>query len=465
MSTTDPNTLAETMAQQMKLTGVTPEQIAAAFHGIREQHLVGDYLEERVRPNLTPGKRTAFGPYLNLITDGYPDLCACMCSDCLETFRGDSQWTPCSCVQQGVCDCSEHDLADSPVGAKSCLESCVGIGDQDLASLRVADLDRIGAWAELRALKRTAVRNLKRGAAGRPTFSHDGRSARERVRDAFSHIYRVALGDVIPGISRNLAKEMQCKPRPAPQARAYTVEQLDELWNAIFTSGSDDTDLDMLMIWFCLETGSRRGGLLKLTVGDLLFATNEIRLGEKNNKVDLQPASGALLAALLGHALQRGDIVVSTCSGLDAEDVCVGDVISGRAVLRTDAPVAYFRNPRKATKRVRRADGSTKKRPVLDDSGDPILEPHPLTGRRFDTLWNRLKTELPWLDQMHGRPHDLRKTMGTFIERAYGHAVSQRWLRHGVSDSTGIYTLAGPAETRAAHAWIIGAADRQRDAM
>lgn len=465
MSRTSPTTLAESMAQQMKLTGVTPEQVAAAFHGIQEQHLVGDYLEERVWPNLTPGKRIAFGTYLKLITDGYPDLCACTCSECLDTFRGDSQWTPCSCVLRGTCDCSEHDLAASPVGAKSCLDSCAGIGNQDLASLRVADLDLIGAWAELRALKRTKVRNRKRGAAGRPTHSHDGRSARERVRDTFSHIYRVALGDEIPGILRNLANDMLCKPRPASQARAYTVEQLDELWNAIFTSGSDDPDLDMLIVWFCLETGSRRGGLLKLTVGDLLFATNEIRLGEKNNKVDYQPASGELLAALLGHALQRGEIVVSTSGGLAVEDVCVDDVTSGRAVLRTDAPVAYFRRPRKVTRRLKRADGSTETRPVLDDTGHPVLEPHPLTRRRFETLWNRLKGELAWLDQIHGRPHDLRKTMGTFVERAYGHAVSQRWLRHTVHDVTGLYTMAGPEETRAAHAWIIGAADGEGGAL
>jgi integrase len=57
-------------------------------------------------------------------------------------------------------------------------------------------------------------------------------------------------------------------------------------------------------------------------------------------------------------------------------------------------------------------------------------------------------------DEMHGRPHDLRKTMGTFIERAHGHAVAQRWLRHAITDVTATYTAASDAETTAAHQWL-----------
>ena len=81
----------------------------------------------------------------------------------------------------------------------------------------------------------------------------------------------------------------------------------------------------------------------------------------------------------------------------------------------------------------------------------------PLTRKRFEKIWKRLRAHLVWFDQMHGRPHDLRKTMGTFVERAFGHAVAKRWLRHADDDVTDTYTLASDEEVRAVHdaAWPI----------
>jgi integrase len=108
-------------------------------------------------------------------------------------------------------------------------------------------------------------------------------------------------------------------------------------------------------------------------------------------------------------------------------------VIAGCASLRTNAPVFYYRDRDRETG-----------------------EPRPLTRKRFELLWGRLKRELTWLDEIHGRPHDLRKTMGTFIERAYGHAVAKRWLRHSVGDTTGIHTAADEAEVEGVHRWLLG---------
>lgn len=48
-------------------------------------------------------------------------------------------------------------------------------------------------------------------------------------------------------------------------AKAYTLDQLKQLWDTIFTCGLDDPELAMLVWWFHLETGARRGGVLSLS--------------------------------------------------------------------------------------------------------------------------------------------------------------------------------------------------------
>jgi len=70
----------------------------------------------------------------------------------------------------------------------------------------------------------------------------------------------------------------------------------------------------MAIVWFCLETGSRRRGSIGLRVGDLLFHAGCVRLGEKNGKFDDQPVSTRRLEFLLGHGLRRSHIVIDNPS-------------------------------------------------------------------------------------------------------------------------------------------------------
>ena len=453
----DPN-VARLLLTQLEALGMTPDDLVAFASGATGTGTMTlrEFVTTRALKALTKGKRTVQMPYFALMLDGYPDLCGCMCADCMATFTGQSTWTPCPCVMRGTCSCRRADLERSVVAVGSCLEHCAGLGDRPLASVHLADWEHMARWAQLRARKRTEVRNAVRSAQGRATFAHNGRSAVEHFRGAASHVYTMAIEDGIPGVRTNIALKMTLKPRPKAAARSYSEAQLDELWQAIFTSGGNDPELDMLIIWTLLETGSRRGGPIGLKVGDLMFAANRMRLHEKNDKVDEQPVSPQLLATLLGHAIRRGGVVLHTVPGLAPEDVTVVDVIAGRAVLRTDAPVLYYAKRRKVTTTVTDADGTERKVDVLDEHGQPVDEPCPLTSKRFETIWKRLRADLVWLDQMHGRPHDLRKTMGTFVERVFGHAVAKRWLRHTEDDVTDTYTLASDQEVRAAHNWIMG---------
>lgn len=243
-------------------------------------------------------------------------------------------------------------------------------------------------------------------------------------------MFRRAVADPSTGVARNVALDAPKTQRPKSTARAYTITQLEELWDTIFTCGLDDPELGMLIVWFHLETGARRGGALGITIGDLDLLGQMVQLQEKFDNVAMQPMSIQLQRSLIGHALERGDIVLAATAGHDPANVTVDDVVAGRVTLRTDAPVFYYRKRRSITA----ADGTVN------------TFPHPLTRRHYNTLWDRLCSAVPWADQIHARPHDLRKTGAQWVERALGYSVAKAWLRHKVDDHTLTYTQATPEQ-------------------
>jgi integrase len=447
------------MVNNMKVLGIDPSlfvEFLAADLTDADAVTVGAFITDVVMPSLKKGQRVTYAPYAKLVIHGYPKLCSCFCARCLQSFKGDSSWSPCACVTAGICTCRKADLHKGEAETASCLEECAGLGDQQLGTEQLTDWEILARWAQMRAQKRTEVRNRKRSDEGLPTFDHDGRGAAEALIAFGNQLYRLAAGNKIRGVERHLLEDVNVKPRVDIVARAYTIDQLQELWQAIFTSGSDDAELDMLIVWLILETGSRRGGAINLTVGDLLFAAGMIRLSEKDGKVDKQPVTNELLQVLLSHALERGDILISKPHDLDIAEITIDHVINRVVKLRTNERVPYYKKWAPLTEDVVGTDGRTKKVRLRDEQGELIYRPHPITRKRFHTLWGRLKRELPWLAEAHGRPHDLRKTMGTFVERAFGHAVASAWLRHKVVGTTEGYTVALRAEVEAAHAWLVG---------
>ncbi|MEI7619669.1 MAG: hypothetical protein WCK14_13715 [Actinomycetota bacterium] len=439
MSTSD-NTQA--LLTLMQALGVDPAELLALMNsgntgGVTPSVSVNDFVNNSVMDSLSKGQRTTWASYLRLFMNGYADLCACFCDTCLDSFAGNSLWQPCQCVVAGSCSCTVKDLTSGEVHATSCLEHCAGLGDMELRNVKKTDLAKMANWAQVRAQKRTKQRNRARAKGGKATYRHDGRSALELFRAAMSCVYTLAIDNEVPGVTRNLGLTLAVKARPDVVARSYSDEQLEQLWQALFTCGGDDTELDMFLVWFLLETGSRRGGPIGLRVGDLLVNSMKVRLSEKNGKVDEQPVSPALMIALLSHALERGDIIVANPLGLSIDEITMEHIVTKQVTLRTDAAVFYY-----------------KKRLPSATSPDP--QPRPLTVRRFDTLWGRLRNDLAWLDEFHGRPHDLRKTSATFIERACGHAVAKKWLRHSLKGVTDLYTASGTAEVEHAHRLLIG---------
>ena len=129
--------------------------------------------------------------------------------------------------------------------AKSCLEHCPALANVEFAAIALSQLEQLSHWAELRARKRTAVRNRTRADEGRPQFAYQGHSAVEHLRAFLSFAYKLASGDRTTGVSENIAIKMSRFPRPDVQKRSYIAERLEEVWRALFTSGSDDVELDV----------------------------------------------------------------------------------------------------------------------------------------------------------------------------------------------------------------------------
>lgn len=54
----------------------------------------------------------------------------------------------------------------------------------------------------------------------------------------------------------------------------------------------------------------------------------------------------------------------------------------------------------------------------------------PITRRRYDHLWHRLGTHLPWVATQQISIHWLRHTTLTWVERNFGHAIARAYAGH-----------------------------------
>ena len=433
---------AEMLLEQVTAAGFTVEELQQLQQG---GELVGavtvrDYLP-KVRAAAPAATRKVYKSYWDVLDVGTPNLCGCFCDDCVSVPESRTAGVPQPCpCDGGTCTCAARHFKEA---GSTCNDRFHGLGPKRLSDVSGADLDIAASWVKTRALKRQARRNKARTSAGRAAKHTTGHSAVEHLGRAASLMFKTAVADPTTGVTVDRSAGFKAPRRPKTTARAYTPEQLAELWDAIFTSGGDDPELDALVVWFHLESGARRGGALNLITSYLDWKNAKVYLVEKGGNGQWQPVSPALVRALLGHAIERGDI--ATKVGDDAETVTVDDVVEGRATILMDRPVFYYRRRRKVTA----------------PDGTVTREPHPMTRRRYNTLWNRLQATLPWADQIGARPHDLRKTGATFIERAFGFAVAKGWLRHAADDDTLTYSAASEADLVEAANWWAGVAGRE----
>ncbi|GAB2669141.1 hypothetical protein GCM10027271_31200 [Saccharopolyspora gloriosae] len=212
-----------------------------------------------------------------------------------------------------------------------------------------------------------------------------GRSAAEHLIAALRCLYRHAVADELISEAENPAKRVP-KPRRLPSTRrGLPATGLEEVQRIAATTGNDPA-LDTLLLRLHTETACRRGGALTLRPHDLDADQCLVLLHEKGDTVRWQPVSPTLMWHLLAHAEERGASV------------------DGGQLLR-------YRS---------RA---------------------PITSRRYDHLWKRIGSHLPWVATQQISTHWLRHTTLTWVERHFGYAVARAFAGHtSTSGDTGTTT-------------------------
>lgn len=246
-------------------------------------------------------------------------------------------------------------------------------------------------WARMRQLwghrhldeiAATDIEALRYEAAGSARSRRNGRSGRhagEHVIAAARALFNRAIADgfIDPGAS---PAHQVAKPRRLPNTRrALTAEELAQINEAARATG-DDVVLDALLLRLHTETACRRGGALGLRLMDLDVRNGQVQLTEKGGTQRWQPITVDLARHLLALARARG------------------------AVLPTDKLLRYRHG-------------------------------RPLTSRRYDHLWKRLRERLPWVAVQWISTHWLRHTTLTWVERNFGYGVARAYAGH--TDSTG----------------------------
>ena len=231
-----------------------------------------------------------------------------------------------------------------------------------------------------------------------------GRSATEHLIAALRCLYRHAVADNVILEFDNPAHRI-AKPRRQPSTRRAIPEaRLAEIL-AIAAATGNDPELDALILRLHSETACRRGGALALRLCDLDIDQSLVMLHEKGDTNRWQPISPTLMSHLLDHTHTRGS--------------------------ETYAQLLKYRN------------------------GQPI------TARRYDYLWSRVRQHLPWAAAQQVSTHWLRHTTLTWVERRFGYAVARAYAGHtdsGNAGTTATYIRADVHEVAAALVALTGEA-------
>lgn len=247
------------------------------------------------------------------------------------------------------------------------------------------------------------VANNVKGRANSKRSDNAGRSAEEHFVSAARAFFEAAVEDGV--ISHNPATKLKKPHRGKGRRRALKESELRQVVTAT-PVGSDDPDLDELIVRFHLQTGARRAGALNLRVPDLDVDRQTIWLHEKYDQDREVPVSSQLLEDLRRHAVERGS----------------GDKVS---------PVFHYRRGR---------DG----------------QPRPLTYRRYNTLFPRLQRLVSFSANTELVAHTLRTTAIAMVERVGGTEVARAFAGHAEPDVTSGYAKASIEEVAAAVGHLLG---------
>ncbi len=372
------------IAALMDAHGLTAADVAeqlASDGAVVAHRTVADHLKG-LRASLGEGTGRGYNTHFNRFEHGIVRLCDGTCRTC-------SAWED----RQAACSCTCSTCERSALEWSPAADRPMRNGE-----FSRSELEPFAVLAQRLARRKALLDNRHRAQRGLEPKPDHGQGGREMAVSALRCLFERAIDDEL--IDRNPAEKLDKGTRGEPRRRALKEPELVELLDVI-VSGGDDPELDLLITWAELELGSRRGGVLALTVGGLSRHRQTARLFEKGSREREQPMSLDLLEELLAHAARRG--------GPRCEP--------GKPDFDPAASALYFKD-------------STPE------------HPHPLTSRRFDTLHVRLQKALPWANEMGYSGHAMRHTLGTAVERLFGAKVAEAVLGHGPKKPTDIYTQA-----------------------
>jgi integrase len=353
-----------------------------------------------------PDSVKTWGPYLAVLVDGLPLVCPCPCPVCAVG--------PCPCApgadgHDGSCQ-MPADNAHTDCGARY-----AGIPTTPVQQVLPRHVSDAAWWAERRGLQRAVARNVARAAAGRTLDTGDGRGAKEQLIQASRWMFTWLLDQELA--TKNPAAKVKLPPRQVATARSLDPDEFVEVFGVAITTGQDPA-LDGLILRHLLIQGVRRGGLLQLSCGGLLVDELLLKYYDKKKKQwRTRPTTRAHMADLLAHAIARGPRQPAPPGANETERR------TGVPALTATSPVFY-----------------AKPTDTFDENGFFVSRvAHPITRKRPESLFKRIRRHLPWTERRELRPHDIRHTSGRMIYKAADDQMAKLHLAHDGGSTTDHY--------------------------
>jgi integrase len=277
-----------------------------------------------------------------------------------------------------------------------------GHGELPLDALTTTRFVIACSWARLRALTEARRRDAHRRQAGRSRCGWTGDGAVETLITATRRLYKHAVADGLVLAERNPTATVD-KPRRGRGTRGtIQPEQLHDVAVTFATTGNDP-ELDRLLFVFHLLTGARQEGAWRLKLRHLDDELQAIAIPDKASPTkhgadvidDRVPVPAWLLTELRALAHRRGSV-------------------------HPDDPVFRYRNRHR--------------------NGEPFP---PLTRRRYNTIYQRIRRAHPWAAKDGFGVHHLRHHVAAELEALGGRPVKMRFLRHAPNGQTDGYGKAG----------------------
>lgn len=384
MTLNDRAALANSIAAMIQGTDLTIDEVAAALTGTAANGTTFGELCDQVLPTLHEGTRRTYRTTLDRACNGVDGVCDCRCDKCVAPVMDSSRpdWCPCG-PDCGPC-------AKSKITIEPLRDVVVS-----RATIRKPTLKQLCIVAQRVAEKRAIGQNARRSTKGLAPMPTHGNGARETAVRALKLVLEAAVD--LDLLTENPMTRVKAPRRKKTTKRGLRDSEFAPFFDAV-ASGGNDIELDLLLSWFHLETGARRIGAVSLTLDRLLSAEQAVEVTEKFGDIRRQPVSAELIDALRDHARQRGGPAADPSS----------DEYTG------ECPVFYYRPQRDGT-------------------------PHPLTDRRYDSLFGRVQRELSFANEIRLTAHGLRKGAGTVVERLGGTQVARLFLGHGDRSDADLY--------------------------